>query len=63
MTRSIRDGRLSADDLLRCYCTLMYSRTRNYQETARRLGIDHRTVKSHIVPEWMESPAPVDRLL
>lgn len=54
LMRSIHDGRLSADDLLRCYCTLMYSRTRNYQETARRLGIDHRTVKSHIVPEWLE---------
>lgn len=54
MTRSIREGTLTADDLLRCYCTLIYSRTRNYQETARRLGIDHRTAKSHIVPDWLE---------
>jgi transcriptional regulator with PAS, ATPase and Fis domain len=41
-------GRLSAEDLLQRYCALVYSRTRNYEETARRLGLDRRTVKSKV---------------
>ena len=41
-------GSLTADQLLRKYCTLVYSRTRNYEETARRLGLDRRTVKSKV---------------
>ena len=42
------DGRLTADELLRRYCTLVYAQTSNYQETARRLQLDRRTVKSKI---------------
>jgi DNA-binding NtrC family response regulator len=53
MRRAIQSGDLSAEELLRCYCTLVYGRTRNYRETARRLGLDHRTVKSHVVPAWL----------
>ena len=39
-------GELSADELLDAYCTLMYHFTGSYQEAARRLGMDRRTVKA-----------------
>jgi hypothetical protein len=35
-----RAGRLTADELLTSYVTIVYSRTRSYEETARRLGLD-----------------------
>ncbi|HYN21103.1 MAG TPA: sigma 54-interacting transcriptional regulator [Thermoanaerobaculia bacterium] len=41
---------LSADDLLRRYCTLVYARAGSYEEAARRLGLDRRTVKSRVDP-------------
>jgi DNA-binding CsgD family transcriptional regulator len=44
----VRNGRLSADELLSRYVTLVYSRTGSYEETARRLGLDRRTVKAKI---------------
>jgi transcriptional regulator with AAA-type ATPase domain len=47
---AFRDGRLTADQLLSRYCTLVYHRTGSYEETARRLGIDRRTVKAKIDP-------------
>ena len=37
-----------ADELLRRYCTLVYSETRSYEETARRLALDRRTVKAKV---------------
>ncbi|HEY2586181.1 MAG TPA: sigma 54-interacting transcriptional regulator [Tepidisphaeraceae bacterium] len=46
-------GALTADELLRKYCTLVYSRTRNLEETARRLKLDRRTVKSKVDPELL----------
>jgi transcriptional regulator with GAF, ATPase, and Fis domain len=39
---------LSADQLLRHYCTAHYLRSGNYREVARRLGIDRRTVKEKV---------------
>lgn len=42
------DGNLSADELLGQYCTLVFAQTGSYQETARRLKIDRRTVRSKI---------------
>jgi hypothetical protein len=47
-------GRISAAELLSRYCTLVYARTGSYEETARRLHIDRRTVKSKIDPELLE---------
>jgi transcriptional regulator with AAA-type ATPase domain len=46
--RDARAGRLSADELLTRYVTIVYSRTRSYEETARRLGLDRRTVKARV---------------
>jgi len=40
------EGELTADQLLDAYCTLMYHFTGSYQEAARRLGVDRRTVKA-----------------
>ncbi len=52
---AINAGKLTADDLLRRYCTLVYSRTRNLEETARRLALDRRTVKSKVDPEILSA--------
>jgi transcriptional regulator with AAA-type ATPase domain len=41
-------GSLTADELLSRYCTLVYSQTRSYEETARKLKLDRRTVKSKV---------------
>jgi hypothetical protein len=42
------EGRLSAEEMLRHYCTLVYARTGSYVDTARRLDLDRRTVKAKI---------------
>ena len=36
------------------YCTLVYARTGSYEASARRLGLDRRTVKAKIDPAWLE---------
>jgi transcriptional regulator with GAF, ATPase, and Fis domain len=43
-------GSLTADDLLRRYITLVYRQTGSFDATARRLGIDWRTVKAKVDP-------------
>ncbi|HUI57647.1 MAG TPA: sigma 54-interacting transcriptional regulator [Bryobacteraceae bacterium] len=43
-----RAGRLTVDELLTRYVTLIYSRAGSYEETARRLGLDRRTVKAKV---------------
>jgi len=44
----VRAGSVSAEELLRQYCTRVYAQTGSYEETARRIGIDRRTVKSRV---------------
>lgn len=41
-------GELTADELLRRYCTLVYRQTGSYEETARKIGLDRRTVKAKV---------------
>ena len=48
------EGTLTMDELERCYYTLVHARTGNYQETARRLGRDWRTVKAKIDGELLQ---------
>ena len=48
-----RGGRFSADELLRRYITIVYGRVRSYEETARRLGLDRRTVKAKVDAELL----------
>ncbi|MCH7897590.1 MAG: hypothetical protein IH782_11995 [candidate division NC10 bacterium] len=43
-SKAVRTGTLTADELLRRYCTVVYSQTGSYEETARRLQLDRRTV-------------------
>jgi DNA-binding NtrC family response regulator len=47
-------GTLSADELLSRYCSLVFAQTGSYQETARRLGLDRRTVKSKVDPALVD---------
>ena len=44
----LQTGALSADELLRLYCTIAYSRLGSYEQTAKQLKLDRRTVKSKI---------------
>ena len=43
-----RTGSVTASELLGRYCTLVYSQTGSYEETARRLEMDRRTVKAKV---------------
>ena len=47
---ALREGRIPADELMRRYVTAVYARVGSYEETARRLGLDRRTVKARIDP-------------
>jgi len=46
--RAVGSGTMTAEELLRRYCTVVYSQTGSYEETARRLKLDRRTVKSKV---------------
>jgi transcriptional regulator with AAA-type ATPase domain len=48
-----RGGKLTADELLSRYCTMVYRETGSYEETSRRIGLDRRTVKSRIDRELL----------
>ena len=53
LSDSIWSGSISAEELLRRYCTIVQAQTKNYEETARRLAIDRRTVKAKVDDSWM----------
>ncbi len=53
LAEGLRRGSLSAEQLLQRYCALVYEQTGSYLETARRLGLDRRTVRAK-VQAWME---------
>jgi len=55
LARDTIAGALTADQLLGRYCTLVYAETGSYLETARRLGLDRRTVKSKVDLEQVEA--------
>jgi DNA-binding NtrC family response regulator len=46
-------GSMSADDLLRSYCTIVYAQTGSYVETASRIGVDRRTVRGKVDRELL----------
>jgi len=49
----LRAGRLTADQALSRYSTIVYRQTGSYEEAARRLGVDRRTVKSRIDVQFL----------
>ena len=51
---AVNAGTLTADEVIRRYSTIVYAQTGSYEETARRLQLDRRTVKSKIDPELLE---------
>ena len=52
---SVVRGAFGADELIARYCTLVYAQTGSYVETARRLGLDRRTVKDRIDAPFLEA--------
>jgi transcriptional regulator with GAF, ATPase, and Fis domain len=48
LTREVRAGSLTTEELLRRYTSLVHAQTDNIEETARRLDLDRRTVKGRI---------------
>lgn len=48
LAEDMKKGLLTADELLSAYCQLVYQQTGSYVETAKRLNLDRRTVKSKI---------------
>ncbi len=53
-TADIEAGSLTAEELLARYCTVVYSQTGSYEQAARRLGLDRRTVRARIDAELLE---------
>jgi DNA-binding NtrC family response regulator len=48
LARELRSGQLTAEQLLSRYCAYIYNQTGSYEETARRLQLDRRTVKAKV---------------
>ncbi|HEX2061054.1 MAG TPA: sigma 54-interacting transcriptional regulator [Thermoanaerobaculia bacterium] len=54
IANAVLSGDLTADDLLRKYCTLLYAKTRNYSHVAEKLGVDRRTVRAKVDEALLE---------
>ncbi|KPA18391.1 Fis family transcriptional regulator, partial [Candidatus Magnetomorum sp. HK-1] len=48
LTESIRKGEINAQELISGYCHFLYKRCQNYEEVARRVQVDSRTVKKYL---------------
>ena len=55
--RQAQAGALNARELLANYCALLYQRCGNYEEVARRTGLDRRTVRKHLQAAMARSRA------
>ena len=49
LVRDVRSGALDAQQLLERYCRMLYNETDNYEEVARRTGLDRRTIKKYVL--------------
>ena len=54
LAAAVRDARLTHEELLRHYYTLVYGETLNYREAARKLDVDARTVRGQVDPVLLE---------
>ncbi len=54
LSAALLEGAVTAKELLGRYCTHVYAKTKSYQETARRLELDRRTVKRSIDHDLLE---------
>jgi DNA-binding NtrC family response regulator len=48
LVTGIQNQSLNAEELISGYCALLYSKSRNYEEVARRTNLDRRTVKKYV---------------
>lgn len=48
LASALRAGKLTAEEVLCRYCAIVYRQTGSYEETARRVQLDRRTVKAKI---------------
>ncbi len=62
LASEVADMKLDAEDLLRRYTTLVYFRSGSYVGAARTLGLDRRTVKAKIDPEYLAQLRKADPL-
>ncbi len=53
LVADITDASISAEEILRRYCTMAYAKLGSYEQTAKRLGLDRRTVKARIDDELL----------
>jgi ActR/RegA family two-component response regulator len=48
LVQQVLEGSLTADELVARYVRRVYGQVGSYQEAARRLGLDRRTVKARV---------------
>lgn len=46
---ALENGELTAEGLMQRYCGLVYDQCQNYEEVARRLKVDRRTVRKYVL--------------
>lgn len=51
----VKDGTLTAEELMTGYCTALYRRFGTYGEVSRITGLDRRTVRKYIQKDWEPS--------
>lgn len=49
LLHKIQSGTLETKEFHRQYCRILYQRFGTYQEVARRIGLDRRTVKKYLL--------------
>jgi hypothetical protein len=61
LAEGLRDCGLTADEILQCACAAVHAETGSYQETASRLQLDPRTVRTKVTAWARRQGATTDR--